>query len=103
VGFTVTASDLEQMFIYPQPYSLREGSGMTFAGLPTRGIITIHTQAGLVLHRIEFNGGEGGTTWDGRLASGDTLPSGIYLYFVTVLDETGEEGETRVGKFAVVP
>lgn len=103
VGFTLTASDLLELSVFPQPYSLSDESEMTFGGLPIRGIITIHTQSGVRIHRIDFNGGDGGVRWDGLLTSGETLPTGIYLYFVTVLDDRGERGETRVGKFAVVP
>lgn len=103
VGFTISADALDQLFVYPHPFSLSKDDQVTFAGLTPRAVIRIYTAAGALLREIEANTGDGGIAWDGTDRIGRKVPSGIYLYSVVARSPDGAEQESRLRKIAVVP
>lgn len=103
VGFTISAESLDQIFVYPHPFSLSQHGSVTFAGLPNGALIRIYTQSGAILRELNVTSGDGGSEWDGRDNRGNLLPTGVYLYSVVTLDAGGGELESRLKKIAVVP
>ena len=104
VGFTISSDNLDNLFVYPHPFSLSKHEFVTFAGLPKIALIKIYTQAGLFLREIEVNRGHGGgARWDGKDSRGKPLPAGIYLYRVALKTTDGSEIDSRLKKIAIVP
>ena len=103
IVLTSFADDLSDVFVYPNP--VKAGAGerkITFAGLPQRAKIIIFTLNGKQLKTIEENNGDGGASIDLNDDSGNEFTSGIYIYRVVRLDETNNEVEEKLGKFAVI-
>ncbi len=97
------AKDLSDIFVYPNPASSSTGNGTaTFANLPQRVKISIWTLNGKRICDLEENNGDGGVTFDLKDENGEYLPSGIYIYRAVMLDDQNNEGQEKLGKFAVV-
>ena len=103
VGFTISAESLDELFVYPHPFSLSRHDHVTFAGLPRASTIRIYTGSGALLRELNVNQGDGGSEWDGRDGRGKPLPTGIYLYSVVIVAADGTESESRLKKIAIVP
>jgi len=101
VGETLTASDLQHVFVYPNPASI-SGGMLTFAGLTATAEITIYSQDMHMLRRIETAEKKGGVQWDMTDEIGKPLPSGIYLYVVTGKNDEGAEVSSKAAKFVIV-
>ncbi|RKY92990.1 MAG: hypothetical protein DRQ01_05565, partial [Ignavibacteriae bacterium] len=96
------AKDLSDVYVYPNPAKVNGGTGtITFANLPQRAKITIWTLNGTQVNELEENDGDGGATFTLTDYSGEYLSSGIYVYRVVILDQFSNEGEEKLGKFAV--
>jgi len=96
------AKDLSDVYVYPNPANVNDGAGtITFANLPQRAKITIWTLSGTQVKELEETDGDGGVTFTLTDYSGEYLASGIYVYRVVMLDEFSNEGEEKLGKFAV--
>lgn len=94
VGFTLAATDLSQVFVYPNPFlPARHGSAM-IAGLPRRATIHILDEMGQPVRILQERDGDGGVPWDGTSESGEAVPSGIYI--VRVTDARGGETFTKI-------
>ena len=89
VSLTQPASDLANVFIYPNPYRAREhGDRITIAGLPLEATIRIYTPDGRLVRVLETRRNtQGGATWDLRDRRGQTVPSGVYLFRVESPDD----------------
>lgn len=103
VGFTISARELDDLFVYPHPFSPERDGSVTFAGLPQGVLIRLYTASGSILREIEANRGDGGASWDGTDAQGRVVPPGIYLYSVVRSGPDGEEVESKLKKIAVAP
>ena len=78
----------------------RSGLGkITFANLPNKAKIVILNLQGKQVATIEENNGDGGVDFSLKDQNGDALSSGIYLYRIIQLDNTGNEVEEKIGKF----
>lgn len=100
---TGNAKDLSDVFCYPNPAKVQNGQGkVTFANLPRRAKILILSLAGEQICSLTESDGDGGTDFNLRNKDGSLLGTGIYIYRVVMLDESGNEGETKIGKFAVI-
>ncbi len=103
IGFTVNAPHLEEVYVYPHPFSITQDEFVTFARLTRAATVSIYTQSGQLVRQVEAEDGNGGAQWDGTTTGGGKVPTGIYLYKI--------EGETAEGvgytsplrKIAVVP
>jgi subtilisin family serine protease len=95
------AKDLSDVYVYPNP--TKEGTEkITFANLPQRAKISIWTIDGILINEFEETDGNGGVDYDLTDLSGNHISSGIYFYRIVQLDETRNESEEKLGKFAIV-
>ncbi|MEO5931714.1 MAG: S8 family serine peptidase [Candidatus Kapaibacterium sp.] len=102
VGFTINAADLAGVFVYPQPFSISQDAGVTFAGLTRAATVRIFTQSGAPVAMVQAREGDGGVDWNGEDDKGRKVPSGIYLYRVTSTAPDGSAIESEVRKLAIV-
>ena len=95
--FTKPKEAFDELFIYPNPYVIVDGSNLlTIDGLVRDSDIKILTIDGKLV--AEFSSPGGRTTfWDGRDDNGDMVNSGIYI--VVAFDSEGNN--TITGKVAV--
>lgn len=74
------ADDLDNVFVYPNPYRAQQHGRLTIGGLPLKATIRIFSPAGQLVRVLDAAGNRGGgRTWDLRNERGDTVPSGVYL------------------------
>jgi hypothetical protein len=96
------ANDLSDVYVYPNPVKPTNGEALTFANLPRFAQISIWTVDGTKIGEIEESDGNGGATFDLKDLNGNTLSSGIYIYRIVMTDESKNEQEEKLGKFAVI-
>ncbi|UCH65072.1 MAG: T9SS type A sorting domain-containing protein, partial [Ignavibacterium sp.] len=97
------ASDLSDVYVYPNPAAIGTGgSNITFANLPQLASISIWNLDGIKVAEVEETDGNGGAQYNLKDLSGDYLSSGVYIYRVIMLDESNNEKDEKIGKFAVV-
>jgi len=97
--------DLSEIRVVPNPYLASAAwdigpsqRRLEFINLPPECTIRIYTISGLLVRVLEHTSGEGGTeAYDLLTREGLSLASGNYYYHVTTTD-----GQTRLGRFAVV-
>ena len=100
---TSFAKDLSDVYVYPQPVNVQNGLGkITFANLSNKAKILILNLQGKQIATVEENNGDGGVEFFLKDQNGEPLNSGIYIYRIVRLDNTGNEVEEKIGKFAVV-
>jgi hypothetical protein len=100
---TSFAKDLSDVYVYPQPAKIQNGLGkITFANLPKKAKILILNLQGKQIAAIEENNGDGGVEFILKDQNGDALNTGIYIYRIERLDNSGNEVEEKIGKFAVI-
>lgn len=96
--FLSTGGDLNEVFVYPNPVRPNEiFEGLRFAQLPPQAEIRVFSVSGLHIRNLTESNGDGGLTWDMTDNRGQRIRPGKYLFYVTT-----PEGETFVGKFAVL-
>jgi len=96
------ANNLSDVYVYPNPVKPTTAEALTFANLPRYAQITIWTIDGTKIGEIEENDGNGGVSFDLKDFNGKTLSTGIYFYRIVMLDESKNEQEEKLGKFAVI-
>ncbi len=101
VVLTSFAKDLSAVYVYPNP-TKESTEKVTFANLPQRAKITIWTIDGTMVNEIEETDGNGGVDFNLKDFSGNKISTGIYIYRIVQLDATNNEGEEKLGKFAIV-
>lgn len=103
LGFTVSAENVDDPYVYPNPVILSGEQETYFANLTPKATIKIYTLDGQELRTIEENDGNGGVEWDKRDANGRLLETGVYMYRVIGTNpETGLVQENW-SKFMVRP
>ncbi len=98
--FSVTRESFDELNIFPMPFRIPAGKNLVIEGLLPASEIKIMTLDGTFVRKLESKAGEiTGTQgfWDGRDQNGKLVSSGVYLCMVYT-----EEGESAVGKIAVV-
>ncbi|MDY0082926.1 MAG: T9SS type A sorting domain-containing protein, partial [Ignavibacteriaceae bacterium] len=95
------AKDLSGVFVYPNP-TKENSEKITFANLPQRAKITIWSIDGKMIYELEENDGNGGVDFYLKDFSGNRLSSGVYVYRIVQLDNMRNEGEEKLGKFAII-
>ncbi|MCK4419378.1 T9SS type A sorting domain-containing protein, partial [Candidatus Aerophobetes bacterium] len=94
---TVIPANLENLIVYPNPFSLRKGhSQINFDGLTSDAKIRIFTLTGRLLREEEVSW-QYNWIWDVRNMEGEELVRGVYLWIVT-----NSAGERRIGKIAII-
>ncbi|HVO76195.1 MAG TPA: hypothetical protein VMT35_19375, partial [Ignavibacteriaceae bacterium] len=97
------AQNLSKLYVYPSPVKISGGEGeMTFANLPRKVKISIWTLSGIRVADLEGTDGSGGLRYNLKNESGETLSSGIYLFRIVQIDDSNNEIDEKIGKFAVV-
>jgi hypothetical protein len=97
------SKDLSGVYVYPNPAKIFNGGGkITFANLPQRAKIIIFNLQGKQMFELEENDGNGGVDYNLKDKSGVELSSGIYIFRVVELDNSNNEVDSKIGKFAVV-
>ncbi|NUN08538.1 MAG: S8 family serine peptidase [Ignavibacteriaceae bacterium] len=101
---TANASGTSDVFVYPSPVKFIDGREkiVTFANLPRYARISVWNLTGDRIIDLEERDGNGGVTWNLLDSKGKEIATGVYYYRVTMLNETGEEIENKLGKFAVI-
>ena len=103
VVLTSYAQNLSDVYVYPSPARIMNGeSKITFANLPRRAKVTIFSLSGKLINQIEETNGDGGLDYNLKDESGNLLPSGIYIFRVVRLDDSNNDVEEKLGKFAVI-
>ena len=103
IVLTGFAKDLSDVYVYPNPVKIGNGTTkITFANLPNHVKINIWTIDGKNIGEIEETDGNGGADFNLRGLSGELLSSGIYIYRAVIIDDSNNEGEEKIGKFAVI-
>ena len=103
IVLTDYAKNLSGVYVYPNPARIFNGEGkVTFANLPQRAKITIFTLEGKQIFELEENDGNGGVDYNLKNKSGLELSSGIYIFRVVMLDNSNNELDSKIGKFAVI-
>jgi hypothetical protein len=95
------AKDLSGVFVYPNP-TKENAEKITFANLPQRAKITIWSIDGQIIYELEENDGNGGVDFYLKDFSGNRISSGVYIYRIVQLDNMRNEGEEKLGKFAII-
>jgi hypothetical protein len=101
VVLTSFARDLSDVYVYPNP-SNSSSEKITFANLPRRAKIIIFNLNGARINEIEETDGNGGVDFNLSYSTGEKLSSGIYIYRIVMLDDSDNEVEEKIGKFAVM-
>lgn len=94
-------NNLSEVFAYPNPALIKNGK-ITFASLPKKCFIYIYDISGRLVKTIEKNSLDSGIDWDFKDKNGDIIGSGIYIYLIKAFDDSGNETETVIKKFAVI-
>lgn len=103
IVLTGVSSDLSDVYVYPNPAKIGEGSTrVTFANLTNRVKINILSLNGKLIKEILVNTDNGGFDYDLTDEKGERIPSGIYIYRIVSLDESRNETQEIFGKFAVI-
>ncbi len=100
-GETLTGSDLQHVFVFPNPAKNSLGM-LTFGGLTASAQITIYTTDMHVLRQLQTSEKNGGLQWDMKDQNGKQLPSGIYLYVVTGMNDNGVTVDPKAAKFVII-
>jgi hypothetical protein len=90
------ASKLDNISVYPSPFSYERHDEMILEGLPTRSRVRVMTIDGQRVKGMDAEGGR--VRWDGLSDDGNQLSTGVYI--VIALDRDGKE--RAVGKVAIV-
>lgn len=92
-----SATGLEDVMVYPNPYRLQSATTpLMFANLPPGCEILIFNAAGTFLRRLAESGGYGGISWDLRSERGDLVGSGVYIYVAR------HDGREKRGKLMIL-
>lgn len=103
IVLTGFAADLSDIYVYPNPVKAGESqTTLTFANLPRRAKITIFDINGIKINELEERDGNGGYDYDLTNLFGEKISTGIYIYRVVMLDDQNNEGDEKLGKFAVI-
>ncbi len=98
-----TADNLSDVFVYPSPVRILTGNEkITFANLPERVKITIFNLSGRKVNEIGGIIDNGGLDYNLLDNAGRLLNSGIYIYRIASYDNSNNEVEQKIGKFAVI-
>ncbi|HIE28518.1 TPA: hypothetical protein EYP66_14655 [Candidatus Poribacteria bacterium] len=96
-------NNLNKVIVAPNPYnpSTNGQDGIKFLNLTPKATIRIYNSTGEVVKILEHIDETGIETWDAKNDAGETVTSGIYVYYVTAFTDGREELKAH-GKFAIV-
>jgi hypothetical protein len=103
LGFVISAEDLQNAYIYPNPIKYSENTEIYFAGLTSNAKITVTTLDGVEIIKLAETSGNGGIEWDGKDRNGNNLPVGIYLFKAEGTNNEGLNVFSETKKFVILP
>lgn len=95
-AFSFVSQDLSDVYTYPNPYKIGDGTGIMFANLTSEATISIYMIDGSFVRKIRESDGNGGVEWDVKDEHGNDVSSGVYIYYVE------SDDDTHVGKFVII-
>jgi len=102
-GLIFNKEDLNDMYVYPNPYSFSSSQDyITFANITRDASIDIYDLRGKFLVTVQETNGNGGVEWNLLDQSGNKAPTGIYIFRATGKNSSGQDVEDKTGKFAIV-
>ncbi len=102
-GLIFNKENLEDMYVYPNPYNISSGQDyVTFANITREATIEIYDFTGKYIATVTETDGNGGVEWNLKNDKGEAVSTGVYVYRATGKDTSGREVEEKIGKFAIV-
>ncbi len=95
-----SASSLDNLLVYPNPFRPGRNAAMTFDGLPSDTKVTVYTLSGEKVSEVSVSG-SGQALWNGKNNSGETVASGAYFFMASHYD-TENGWEQKKGTLAVL-
>ncbi len=90
--------NLNNVLVYPNPFILGKHSSVTIDNLALNTTVNIYSPSGYLIKNFSQDEVKGKMIrWDGKNESGDYVAGGVYLIVTAI-----KEGETKVGKLAVI-
>jgi hypothetical protein len=102
LSFVLTAEDVHNAYVYPNPIKMSENPDIYFANLPPKAEVIIYTVEGEELRTLQETDSNGGVEWDGLDKNGEELPAGIYLFVVKTINADGTSNTSDLKKFAII-
>mgnify|MGYP000029445036 CR=1 FL=1 len=103
IVFNKNLSNLSELYVYPNPVRVNsDNSNIVFANLTKRTKIQILNLSGKLIKELDTINESGGAKYDLRDENGSKINSGIYFFRISSIDDSGQETETKEGKFAVI-
>ncbi len=103
IVFNKNQFNLSDIYIYPNPVKISSNNSfLMFANITKRTRIQILNLNGVLIKEYETINETGGSKYDLKDGNGNFISSGIYIYRISSLDDSGNEIETKDGKFAVL-
>ncbi|MEJ2627205.1 MAG: hypothetical protein P8078_01405, partial [bacterium] len=91
-------TSLDNLVAYPNPFIVEKHHSVTIDNLTLNTAVKIYSPSGYLIKSYSREEVKGKLiTWDGKNESGDYIASGVYIIVAGI-----EEGETKVGKLAVI-
>ncbi|NOX36997.1 MAG: S8 family serine peptidase [Calditrichaeota bacterium] len=92
-----SVQDLDEIFVYPNPYRMSAAENELMFGKVPRGCeIFIYSATGDFVNRLVETDGDGGVAWNLRNANGELVGSGVYLFIAKY------KKQVRSGKFLLI-
>lgn len=97
--------DVGRAYAFPVPWRPHAGDaarygtaqdGITFANIPSLGVIRIYTLLGELVREIDIPPGSVRLQWDARTAGGNDVASGVYVWSIE------SDGHRKTGKLMVI-
>ena len=90
--------NLNNVIMYPNPFKVGEHTSVTIDNLAQNTAVYIYSPSGYLVRSFTQNEIDGKMIkWDGTNKAGDYVASGVYIVVAAI-----QEGETNVGKLAVI-
>ena len=102
-GLIFNKENLDEMYVYPNPYSISTGQDyIMFANITREATIDIYDFTGKYITTVTETDGNGGVEWNLRNGNGESVSTGVYIFRATGKNSSGQEVGEKMGKFAVV-
>lgn len=102
-GLIFNQETLDEMYVYPNPYSISSGQDyVTLANITREASIDIYDLTGKFIINVKETNGNGGVEWNLRDKDGNKVNSGIYIFRATGKNSSGQDVEEKIGKFAII-
>ena len=97
-----SAANLDTITVAPNPCRISSGGKLRFIHLTASAEIRIYTTSGALVRTLYHTDGTGTLEWDLRNDEGNTLASGIYVYYVESHRTDEASKFIASGKFALI-